>query len=176
MTAEFLQTIFSMYGTDKVQHGYAEYYAKHLPKTAKKILEVGVLKGSSILAWHEIYPESHIFGLDLFQENPIPFQENWVTWISGSQTDGKLLGHVRAHGPFDFIIEDASHNSRDTLMTFYGLVDCSPLYIIEDLHCSNEEFYRQGMKYEHTTLGQMLWRKFAFKFDLYDSKIAFIYP
>lgn len=171
--------IFEKYDTDKGSkgHNYAPYYAKHLPKTAKKILEIGVDKGQSILMWHELFPEAHIYGLDLFLENPIPFEADWVSWIQGSQTDGKLLGHVRAHGPFDFIVEDGSHNSRDQLITFFGLIDCSPLYIVEDLHCAKEEFYRQGMKYENTMLGLLtgdywtLWEQV-----LYDDKIAFIYP
>lgn len=172
-------SIFKKYSTDKNDHGYAEYYQKHLPETASKILEVGILKGESVKMWHEIYPEAHIYGLDLFIENPIPFEADYVTWISGSQTDGKLLGHVRAHGPFDFIIEDGSHNSRDQLITFYGLVDCSPLYILEDAHCAKEEFYRQGLKFERTMLGQLTLAKtplFPSKNYLYDDKIAFIYP
>lgn len=168
------------YKTDKNDHGYIEYYAKHLPATAKKILEIGVLSGESIRMLHEIYPEAHIFGMDLFIENPIPFQADWVTWIQGSQTDGKLLGHVRGHGPFDFIIEDGSHNSRDQLITFYGLVDCSPLYIVEDLHCCKEEFYRQGMNYYHTMLGQLKETEMnvvsIFEYNLYNDQIAFIYP
>ncbi len=169
--------IFEKYDTDKNSkgHNYAPYYEKHLPKTAKKILEIGVGKGESIRCWHEIYPEVHIFGLDLFDVNPIPFQADWVTWIQGNQTDGNLLGHIRGHGPFDFIIEDGSHNSRDQLITFYGLVNCSPIYIVEDLHCCKDEFWRQGLNMYNTMLGQMTEQLFPFAFDLYDDKIAFIW-
>lgn len=185
MTKDII-SIFEKYDTDKREHGYPKYYQKHLPDTAKKILEVGVFKGESIKMWHELYPEAKIYGLDLFKENPIPFEADWVTWFQGSQRDGDLLGHIRAHGPFDVIIEDGSHNSRDQLINFYGLVDCCTLYICEDLHCAKEEFYRQGMLYRNTMLCMMKNASdptlsnhqsiyFNFPFHLYDDKIAFIY-
>lgn len=170
--------IFKKYSTDKNDHGYAEYYQKHLPDEATRILEIGVHKGESIKMWHEIYPHAHIFGLDLFSEYDAPFQADWVTWFKGSQIDGELLKTVRLFGQFDFIVEDGSHNSRDQLMTFYGLVDCCKLYVAEDLHCAKEEFYRQGMRFESTMLGQMKLSKtpmFPNRFDLYLDKIAFIY-
>ena len=174
MNADLLKEVFAKHGTDKLEHGYAEHYAKHLPDKAKKILEIGVLKGSSIMAWHELYPEAHIYALDLFQENPIPFQADWVTWFKGSQVDARLLEEIRHCGPFDFVTEDASHNSRWTLMTFYGLVNSAPLYIVEDLGCGTEEFYRQGMEHEQTMMGQMWENNFPFEFSLYDDQIAFI--
>jgi hypothetical protein len=171
-----ITSIFEKYDTDKNSkgHNYAEYYQKHLPDNAYKILEVGVLTGESIRCWHEIYPEAHIFGLDLFEENPEPFQEHWVTWFKGSQTDGKLLNTVRLFGPFDIIVEDGSHNSRDQLMTFYGLVDCCKLYVVEDLHCAKEEFYRQGMSEYWTLLNQIKYDRLFANSYLYNDKIAFI--
>lgn len=181
--------IFEKYDTDKGSkgHNYAPYYEKHLPKTAKKILEIGCYKGESIRCWHEIYPEAQIYTLDLFEENPIPFNEPWFHAFKGSQVDGDRLKQLRELGPYDFIVEDGSHNSRDQLITFYGLVDCSPLYIVEDLHCCKEEFYRQGMKFKNTMLGILQKAQFAevlhagmaskyynFPFHLHDDKIAFI--
>lgn len=178
------------YKTDKNDHGYIKYYAEHLPETAKKILEIGVLTGNSIRMWRELYPEAHVFGLDIFIENPIPFQADWVTWFQGNQADSKLLDDVRIHGPFDLVIDDGSHLSRHQLMTFYGLIGSCNLYIIEDLHCCKEEFWRQGMKFKHTVLGMLQtakevsllgkgeWRGayFNFPFHLYDDKIVFIEP
>lgn len=131
------------YNTDKNDHGYIEHYAKHLPETAKKILEIGVLGGNSIRLWRELYPEADIYGLDLFIENPIPFQADWAYWVTGSQTDGKILNSIRHYGPFDFIIDDGSHNHRDQLMTFFGLWGCTKLYVVEDIY--QDEFWSQGL-------------------------------
>ena len=135
--------IFEKYDTDKREHGYPKYYQSHLPETATKILEVGVFKGSSIKMWHEIYPEAHIYGLDLFKENPIPFEADWVTWFQGSQRDGDLLGHIRGHGKFDIVIDDGSHNWRDQLITFFGLWGACDLYVCEDIH--PDLFWSQGL-------------------------------
>jgi hypothetical protein len=140
--------IFEKYGTDKnsTKHNYGPYYAKHLPESPKKILEIGVLKGESIKMWHEIFPEAHIFGLDLFQDNPEPFQEDWVTWIKGSQVDYFTLHTVRELAPFDVIIDDGSHNWRDQLITFFGLWGCCDLYVVEDIFTDN--FWSQGLPLE----------------------------
>lgn len=136
--------VFEKYDTDKNSrgHNYGPHYAKHLPENPKKILEIGVHKGESIRMWHEIYPQAKIYGLDIFT-NGIPFYEDWVTWFTGSQTDGRLLDDVRCHQPFDFIIDDGSHNWRDQLMTFYGLWGCCDLYIVEDILLDN--FWSQGL-------------------------------
>lgn len=137
--------VFEKYDTDKNSkgHNYAPYYAKHLPETAKRILEIGVDRGESIRAWHEIYPEAHIWGLDIFT-NGIPFVEDWVTWVTGSQTDGSILNHIRNYfAPFDFVVEDGSHNWRDQLITFYGLRGCCDLYVVEDILLDN--FWSQGL-------------------------------
>lgn len=160
--------------TDKNSHGYIEYYAKHLPETASKILEIGVDKGQSVLMWHEVYPEAIIYGLDLFVENPIPFEADWVTWFKGNQADSKLLDDVRLHGDFDIVIDDGSHWQRHVWMTFYGLIDSCKLYVVEDLHCQ-EEFWRQKMGAKNTMIAHMKAGTFPYKHDLYMDKIAFIY-
>lgn len=168
--------VFEKYQTDKNSsgHNYAPYYAKHLPETATKILEVGVDRGESMKIWLELYPEAHVWGLDLFIEKPEPFQHERVTWIKGNQADSKLLDDVRNYGWFDFIVEDGSHWSRHQWMTFYGLWGSCDLYIVEDLHCA-EEFWRQKLRYNETMIYAMKNGLFPFKHELYLDKIAFIF-
>jgi len=135
--------VFNKSKSDKKEHGYPEIYAKHLPDRVDKIIEFGVKEGYSIQAWHEIYPEAHIYGVDIFQEYQPPFTADWVTWIKGSQRDGDLLNHIRAHGPFDICIDDASHNHRDQLITFFGMWGCTKLYVCEDI--VQDDFWAQGL-------------------------------
>ena len=166
------------YDTDKNDHGYAKYYAQHLPESANKILEIGVHKSESIKMWHEVYPEAHIFGIDLFSEHE-PINESWFTAFRGNQADSKLLDNVRLFGPFDIIIDDGSHNARHQLMSFYGLIGACKLYVVEDLQCNTEAFYRQDLPYDLTMLRQLQIETdnpiTNWSFDLYDDKIAFIY-
>lgn len=156
-----LQELAIKYGTDKLEHGYIPFYEKHLPKEPKRILEIGVKEGRSLAMWHEYYPEAEIFGLDLFGEythedvyrnidhySNGEWDINKITLVTGNQCYYLVLEELRKCD-FDVIIDDGSHNSRDQLMTFFGLFN-GKHYFIEDTHCCQEEFYRQGLPYEAT--------------------------
>ena len=142
------------YSTDKYQHGYIDFYENNLPLEPKKILEIGVLTGASIRMWKDYFPNAEIHGLDLFEENPMPYIPD-VIWHKGSQTDPTMLNKLR-NEKFDLVIEDGSHNSRDQLISFYGLFSDGMYYFCEDLHCCDEEFYRQGLPFNLTIKGQII--------------------
>lgn len=144
---EQIQAAFEKYGSDKAQHGYAEFYARNLPAEPKKILEIGVKDGASINAWREIFPNSQIHGLDLFIEHEIPQIEGAHFW-TGNQCDWRILEQLRKID-FDLIIDDGSHNARDQMITFFGLFN-GKHYFIEDVHCNTEEFYQQGLPFNLT--------------------------
>lgn len=132
------------YNSDKAEHGYCSFYEQHLPKNPKKLLEIGVLHGASVRMWREYFPDTIIHALDLFEENPIPDIPG-VIFHKSNQLDYKILEVLR-NEDFDVIIDDGSHNSRDQMMTFYGLFN-GKQYYIEDIHCADEEFYRQGLPF-----------------------------
>lgn len=138
------------YQSDKAEHGYCPFYEQYLPKNPKKLLEIGVLKGASIRMWREYFPDCEIHALDLFEENPIPDIEE-ATFHKGNQCDWLMLEWLRKEN-FDIIVDDGSHNSRDQLITFFGLFS-GKHYFIEDLHCCYEPFYRDGLPYAATALG-----------------------
>jgi hypothetical protein len=143
------------YGTDKLEHGYIPFYEKHLPKEPKRILEIGVKEGKSIAMWAEYFPNAEIHGLDLFAElsewevsrtiaiSTNEHSEKNVFMHKGNQCDYLMLEKLRQYD-FDVIIDDGSHNSRDQLMTFFGLFN-GKHYFIEDLQCNDEDFYSQGL-------------------------------
>lgn len=142
-----LSELFTKYGSDKADHLYAEFYEQHLPKNPKKILEIGVYKGASMRAWREYFPEAELWGLDLFAEFGVP-QDIDAKFITGNQCDWRILEQLR-HEDFDIIIDDGSHNSRDQMMTFFGLFN-GKHYFIEDLHCCDIDFYRDRLPKEMT--------------------------
>jgi hypothetical protein len=141
------------YGSDKAQHNYLQFYERYLPKQPKKLLEIGVLRGSSIKMWRDYFPGTEIHGLDLFFDNDMSevyedimksvIHEYDVKLHKGNQCDWQLLDALR-HEDFDIIIDDGSHNSRDQLITFFGLFN-GKQYYIEDIHCADQEFYSQGL-------------------------------
>jgi hypothetical protein len=138
-----LQELAFMYSTDKLDHGYIPFYEKWLPKNPKKILEIGVKVGRSVRMWLKYFPDTIVHGLDLFREFPVPFQHERVTWHQGNQCDWELLEQLRKED-FDVIIDDGSHNSRQQLITFFGLYN-GKHYFIEDLGCCLEDFYSEGL-------------------------------
>jgi hypothetical protein len=157
------------YGSDKSSqgHNYCPFYEKHLPKNPKRILEIGVKEGRSIAMWSMYFPNAEVHGLDLFVENDIKevraellgtnlSLNNNIVLHQGDQCDWKILEELRKYD-FDVIIDDGSHNSRDQLMTFFGLFN-GKHYFIEDLHASREPFYSEGLPVEFSAshvLGDM---------------------
>lgn len=114
------------------------------------ILELGVLSGASLLMWYEYFTHqnSKIIGLDMsppvnlealypqdHEVNLCHFREH-VFQYQGQQDDDYLLESIiQKHGPFDIVIDDASHRLAPTAASFRGLKDhVKPggLYIIED--------------------------------------------
>lgn len=165
-----LTDLATKYQTDKLQHGYIPFYEQHLPKNPRKILEIGVDTGASIKMWREYFPDSEIHGLDLFSDKPVPEIDN-VTFHTGNQCDWRVLERLRAEN-FDIIIDDGSHNSRDQLITFFGLFNGGH-YFIEDCHCNFDEFWRQGLPFEYTAIN-VLPRLHGISF-VHNDKIALIY-
>lgn len=152
-----LAALAAKYGTDKLEHGYIPFYEQHLPKEPKRILEVGVKEGRSLAMWAEYFPNAEVHGLDLFIDNEIKNVRRYffdakgefytgpdnLFLHQGNQCDWRLLEELRKYD-FDIIIDDGSHNSRDQLMTFFGLFN-GKHYFIEDLHCNQDFFYSQGL-------------------------------
>lgn len=157
-----LESLASKYGTDKLGHGYIPFYEQNLPKEPKRILEIGVKEGRSLAMWAEYFPNAEIHGLDLFEEynkqtawemafESVPKETPLVGRYflhQGNQCDWRILEELRKYD-FDVIIDDGSHNSRDQLITFFGLFN-GKHYFIEDLHCCREGFYNAGLPYFYT--------------------------
>lgn len=148
------QQIAEKHGTDKATHGYMPFYEKYMPKQPTRILEIGCLTGASLRMWREIYPETEIHCLDLFEEHQPPTDISGVIYWKGNQTDQFILEQLRRIN-FDVVIEDGSHLSLHQLISLYSLISCTKYYFVEDLHSNTEDFYREGLPYKSTLLGQI---------------------
>jgi len=127
-------------GTDKssLRHNYLPAYEQHLAPYREQpitLLELGVLDGASLRMWRDWLPAATIVGLDHKQ----PISVTGCTILHGEQDDPAAIGRVAEHGPFQVIIDDASHLSSKTIASFellYPHLNPGGLYIIEDLHAS----------------------------------------
>lgn len=164
------------YLTDKSAHGYLPHYERHLKNIeVKSLLEIGCKQGASLRMWREYFPNAMLHTLDLFEEFEPPTDILGLHAVKGDQTDSEILQHL-SQWEYSVCIDDGSHNSHDQWVSFLALWPvCNGMYVVEDLHCCNEAFYRQGLTFEETMLGQMQTGTFDYNFKLYDGKIAFIF-
>ena len=127
--------------TDKYRlHNYIPLYDRHIghlrPKKNCKILELGVYHGASLLLWKEAFPKAQIFGLD---KNTAIWQEllkdqDRIKVFVGRQENDEFMQSVVNNGPYDIIIDDASHAAemQQRMLKLLWPV-CTSVYVIEDL-------------------------------------------
>lgn len=135
------QLFLEKYDSDKITNSYLERYDPILePWLEKKItlLELGVLKGGSLLLWRDYFPLGTIVGIDINLPEEFKPTER-IHLFEGSQADPVFLSKVAneiAPDGFDIIIDDASHMGELTKMAFWHLFDNhlkpNGLYVIED--------------------------------------------
>lgn len=124
-------------------HGYTRYYDRHFAAIrgrAKRICEVGLLNGSSLALWREYFPKADLFGFDM--------TDRWkrhagslerCTVIQGDETNRADVQRLIDQGPFDVIVDDASHDPAHQRQLFDQLwpsVRQYGFYVIEDIYRS----------------------------------------
>jgi hypothetical protein len=122
---------------------YFEVYERHLARyrgTASRVLEIGVLRGGSLLMWADYFgPEARIVGIDINEECR-QYATAGICVEIGSQADEAFLRGVNdRHGPFDVIIDDGGHRMGQQLTTFATLFPLMPVggtFLCEDTHTS----------------------------------------
>jgi len=117
--------------TDKIEpHGYFREYLKIAADIGPfgNVCEVGVYEGESLRMWQGLFPLGTITGVDCNQA---------AIWPQGTvkvvkNQDDLSLAEL---GPFDLIVEDASHNgtlSKRTFEILWPQVAPGGYYVIED--------------------------------------------
>lgn len=147
----------SNYDTDKAVHthylrNYEGYFRPLLGRDVR-LLELGVLKGGSLLLWRDYFERGVIAGLDL---NPAHIEDptGRIRLYRGGQQDTALLDRIaRECAPegFDVIIDDCSHVGELARVSFWHLFErhLKPggLYVIEDWGTGYWDFWPDGVRY-----------------------------
>ena len=143
-----LITLAAHHGTDKLEHGYIDAYARwfagrrHEPLN---LLEIGVGGydvpedgGNSLRMWRDYFPRAVIHAIDIADKRQ--HAEGRVKIFQGSQADPAFLVDVaRRIGKLDIVIDDGSHVSDHVIASFttlFPLLAEGGIYVIEDLHTS----------------------------------------
>src|SRR5215216_298590 len=147
----------SEYDTDKAVHthylrNYEEYFRPLLGRDIR-LLELGVLKGGSLLLWRDYFERGVIVGLDL---NPAQIEDptGRIRLYQGGQQDTELLDRIAlecAPEGFDVIIDDCSHVGELARVSFWHLFEhhLKPggLYVIEDWGTGYWDSWPDGVCY-----------------------------
>jgi hypothetical protein len=126
---------FAMSKCDKGHvHGYDRYYDEIFEDyTPNSLLEVGIKKGNSLVAWRLMFPKCDITGIDMTDE---AFSMKHINYVEAKiiiedSTKPQVLNKIEDN--YDIIIDDGSHYYRDILRTFKNLhTKFNNYYIIED--------------------------------------------
>jgi hypothetical protein len=92
-------------------------------------------KAPSLRVWRDYFPKAKLFGFDIDDFSMVKIPNcTIVRGDSSSREDLRGLGEL---GPFDIVIEDASHASHHqqiTLAALFPFMKSGGLFCIEDLH------------------------------------------
>jgi len=147
--AHDLRMLATVYGSDKWgQHWYAQHYERHFAARRKKtlvVLEIGIggfndprAGGASLRMWKHYFPNSRIYGVDIFDKSP--HDDDRIKTFVGDQSDEKFLRSLISEiGTPDIIIDDGSHISGHVIKSFevlFPLLAADGIYVIEDLASS----------------------------------------
>jgi len=144
-----------MTGGDRMSplhNGYAPAYAQHLAPFVRAggeltLLEVGILRGTGLAIWSDLFPRAHVLGLDIdlsnYRSND-EFLRGRGAFAAGNvrvaefdqyAPDVGALGTLLAGRRIDVVIDDGCHADEAILRTLEavrGLLADRFVYFIED--------------------------------------------
>lgn len=135
-----IQEILSSYECDKhndIEHSYGEFYADLFNKFDRNsvinILELGVQRGGSLLAWKEYFPNANVIGIDISDSRLDKYKQDSVKFIRG---DLRLAIDQVKDMKFDIIIDDADHfdgTNAWVVANYYKLLKPVGIIVVEDI-------------------------------------------
>jgi|MesohylFT_1024984.scaffolds.fasta_scaffold09545_2 hypothetical protein len=138
-----LYELGTKYNTDKVfhheYHDIYDFFLKQFYNAPGAMLEIGIQNGNSLNMWLELFPNAHIYGMDIDKE----YSGERYSVFKGDQSNPHDLQAIRysirnSQGLF-FINDDGSHIPEHQLLSFNALFPTlveGGIYIIEDIETS----------------------------------------
>ena len=147
-------------GTDKYwTHRYTPLYDKFLGgirDKVKKVLEIGVQRGASLILWKDAFPNAHIYGVDRdIAKAHLAKKSRRITLLQGLQEDKEFIKSVASQGNFDLIVDDAGHRSfqqRNAFNILWDSLNPGGWYVIEDLYTS---YYRDDYNKDGSMMSEL---------------------
>ena len=165
-----------MTGGDRmIHHNYSKVYERYLRSFINKtdslnILECGILKGTGLAVWSELFPTAHLIGLDIdldhtksnldFLRGIGAFEHNKLSLLNFDQfaPDTTELGELLGPQNLDIIIDDGFHSDETILNTLRALKPFFAdtfVYFAEDNVTVSQKLKNQFPEYTVESYGQM---------------------
>ena len=129
-------------------HNYSIFYEKYFSKLKEKkinLLELGSHEGKGLAAFYYYFPYSNIIGAN---NNPfqMKFKSHRIKELYVDVSSKKILRNLSNHlvEDLDIVIDDASHNLRDIIISFtifFKKLNKGGIYVIED--CNQFEVFKE---------------------------------
>lgn len=139
--------------TEGNAHNYAPFYAKslkHFVGERTTLVEVGILAGTGLAMWCDLFPDGKVFGLDIDLghyrnhkgnlemlgafERLEPFVAEFDQLVSPEE-QRKVLDGIFCEGEINIVVDDGFHSDESILGTFEALqpyLSGKHVYFIED--------------------------------------------
>ena len=113
-------------------HDYAPFYDFYMPADPKVIVEIGILTGTGLRIWSDLFSNARIIGLDIFPENVTDPGRAEVHYFDQLNPQG--IEEILNGDRIDFCIDDGLHTVESQLKTYeYFKPYVDGVYIIEDI-------------------------------------------
>lgn len=138
--------------TELGYHNYHKHYAEQfhdLRHSVKKILEIGVFRGHSLLMWHDYFPNAEIYGVDISFKwhnmgvNAVELckDKKRIHLLEADACTEKTFHLIKNKwgDDFDIILDDASHHPYHqvwALLNYKELLKDEGIFAIEDVFYS----------------------------------------
>lgn len=165
---------FWLTGSDKQYwHNYSVgYYNLLRDKSISNLLEIGILNGSSIRAWKNIFPSASIYGIDI-NPNYMMSEPGIITDIVDQSSVFSLQNYMRkVRTKFDLIVDDGSHifaHAKTSFDVLFDHLEDDGIYIIEDVSSVYAEIDGPGWRLPQQLIGD--WTNYLNTFDGIDYKL-----
>lgn len=148
------------HGGDRMKkHGYAPIYARHIAELMKDpalkrptIVEVGILTGTGLAMWTDLFPQSKIFGFDYDTrnyENNLNFLQSkgynnslvTVKNMDQMADNNAMLAAIFKDVPPSIVVDDGCHLPECNFQTFNSFLKVLSkrfVYFLEDLRHNKE--------------------------------------
>lgn len=134
----------------KIGHTYGNSYDEifeNFDKNANlNILEIGIQKGGSLMAWKDYFLNSNIYGVDIVDCILDEYRRDDFNYVISDIKDDSVKEKFK-NIMFDIIIDDGSHYLDDVLFVvenYLNKINKNGFLIIED--CQQPEYWLEEVK------------------------------